>query len=314
MHIEPLDDVLRREIDENDAKVLNFCAEAIEEAVNIGTYFLHWESERNIPCIEGTPIVMLFRHILDTADAISVLVKNSSVDPCKALMRVIVETSLQLEYMLEKNTEQRAYSYMTCFYKTRLKNMKPFVANSKDQKEFLNQLKGKTLSNIDEQGMSVKGMDSEIIKIENLLKGPFYRKYSAEYDMLKRKSNRSFQWYHMFKGPENFLKLAERLNKKDFYVFLYRQYSESIHASDVFTKNLQISPTGVAHALNIRSSSGVMSNTHIVIQLLTSIQITLMSIRYPAKGNEYANWYGEYRKNYIEIFKSHTDKIDFPNE
>lgn len=300
MNTLPLDAILRREIEPNDAEVLNLCSEAIAEAVNIGTHFIQWEADRNIPSVEGAPLIMLFRHVLDLADAISILVKNSSIDPCKPLLRVVLETSLQAEYILEKDSEQRGFCYVVCNYNDRLKYLKRLVHNSTEQVNFKNQLLGKSFSNIDDYDFTVDGVDNEVKSIEVFLKSRPYRNYQAEYNrILADKKKRSFQWYSLFKGPNSFLQLAEHLKKKDYYEFLYRPFSAAIHASDVFSTNLTVSSSGIAHALNIRHTEGCVTYAHLTIQLLIALQMLFLAKRYPFKNNEYMQWYANYRTKYM---------------
>jgi hypothetical protein len=300
MNTLPLDAILRREIEPSETEVLSLCSEAIAEAVNIGTHFIQWEADRNIPSAEGTPLIMLFRHVLDLADAISILVKSSSIDPCKPLLRVVLETSLQIEYLLEKDSEQRGFCYLVCHQNDKLKYLRRLVHNSTEQRDYKNQLSGKSFSDIGDYDFTMDGADYEVRSIETLLKSRLYRNYQAEYNrVLATKKKRSFQWYSLFKGPNSLFELAEHLKKKDFYEFLYRPFSAAIHASDVFTTNLVISSSGMAHALNIRHTKGCVTYAHITIQLLTALQMLFLAKRYPSKNNEYMKWYAKYRTEYM---------------
>src|SRR5690349_8409285 len=71
----------------------------IDEFINFGTHVLKWELETAKGGDENIPISMMFRHLLELGDSISILVKNSSIDPCKLQLRGILEALLGLEYI-----------------------------------------------------------------------------------------------------------------------------------------------------------------------------------------------------------------------
>jgi len=269
MNVKPLEAVLIREIQSEEAESLNFLAEAIEQIINIGTHFIKWETDRGDVPVETTPLIMMHRHILEMGDAVSILISSSSIDPCKALLRSIWETSLQIEYLL-KDPEKMGFCYITCHHNKMIKLHKRFIKNSFEQKEYINQLKGKSFIDIDIKNLSDPNAENEVKGFEKLLEDEYFKIYQKEYLRTLQK-NKNPEWYSLFDGPKTCLELAAELKKKDMYEFLYRFFSSTVHGSDLLNSNLRILPNGYAEASYIRNNEHVSETASMAIQLLLYI-------------------------------------------
>ncbi|WP_273209328.1 DUF5677 domain-containing protein [Runella zeae] len=221
MKVEPLETVLIRRTQTDEAALLNFLADAIEQVVNIGTHFIKWEADRGGATIEKTPLIMLYRHNLEMGDAISILLRSSSIEPCKAVLRSILETSLQIEYLL-KDPETRGFCYMVCHHNKMIKQFKRLVGNSPEQKDYLNQLKNKSYRNISANDFSLPDAQNNVDRLYMLVNSKDYQVYQSEYLRTSTqkddngKKNKNPEWYSLFGGPKSCIELAENLKKRIF--------------------------------------------------------------------------------------------------
>ncbi len=61
----------------------------IDNAIDFGTNLLKWELEKGQKGDEHIVSILFFRNILSVADAISILIKNSSINKSKLKFRLI---------------------------------------------------------------------------------------------------------------------------------------------------------------------------------------------------------------------------------
>src|SRR5882757_387006 len=109
----PVDEIIPRESDVQDT--LNKFAQGIDDAVNFGSHILNWDTQANNKGGDhNLAIALQFRHFLELIDANSILVRNSSIDPGKLILRGMLETYFGLEYMLEKDPIDRAMAFLVC--------------------------------------------------------------------------------------------------------------------------------------------------------------------------------------------------------
>ncbi len=312
MKVEPLETVLIRRTQTDEAALLNFLADAIEQVVNIGTHFIKWEADRGGATIEKTPLIMLYRHNLEMGDAISILLRSSSIEPCKAILRSILETSLQIEYLL-KDPETRGFCYMVCHHNKMIKQFKRLVGNSPEQKDYFNQLKNKSYTDISANDFSHPDAQNNVNRLSMLVNSKDYQVYQREYLRTSTekdsngKKNKNPEWYSLFGGPKSCIELAENLKKKDFYEFIYRPFSSTVHGSDLINSNLQLLPNGLAQASHIRNNDAASDFAEIVIQLLTENQRIILERFNEGIKQYYAHWYASFRKEYLEVIRSHNN-------
>ena len=63
--------------------------------------------------VDESAIPLLYRHSVALVDGVVPLVARPSVESMRILMRAFLEAKCCLEYILEKNTTQRAVAYQT---------------------------------------------------------------------------------------------------------------------------------------------------------------------------------------------------------
>ncbi|MEQ5791617.1 hypothetical protein J4E06_11180 [Muricauda sp. NFXS6] len=91
MDFEVVEDLLPRELNPELSKELERLSNKIDNAVDFGTNLIKWDVDKKLNGDENIPPLLFLRKILDLADSISVLVRNSCIDSCKPLIRSMIE-------------------------------------------------------------------------------------------------------------------------------------------------------------------------------------------------------------------------------
>ena len=63
---------------------------------------------------ENFPFFFMLRNTIELLDGIAILINNSSIVPCKHLLRGLLENYFNLEYLVKENTKQRAWLQTRC--------------------------------------------------------------------------------------------------------------------------------------------------------------------------------------------------------
>jgi hypothetical protein len=86
----PVNEILNREVPEDVKNTLNKLSDKIDEMVAFGAQILVWELGKKGDDTDLPPILFL-RNLLENADAIGILVRHSSIEPCLILLRTALE-------------------------------------------------------------------------------------------------------------------------------------------------------------------------------------------------------------------------------
>lgn len=299
MKTKPVNEVLPLNRDKYLIKIQAHCSEHISEIVNFGTYILKWDIEVKREGKDNYVPSLFFRNILELGDSISILIKESSIEPSKIILRALIENILQLNYMLEKDEKLRALSYIIV------------KANQdiKDYNKLLNSQNGSALLKIqiekDELNLNFdKFIDHpEIIKAREtkkdfLEKGEFsdiQKEYSRT---AKRRKNP--HWYSLYNGPETLEKLARGLKKNIRYEFFYRMYSKNVHGLNL-TEGLVYVGKNQANIIQIRDFEHTQNVTSDAASLLIEIYTLYINKRVPDRIVDLQNWYITIRDNFIDL-------------
>jgi len=306
MPTEPNKDLLIREIENPELKKrLSQFAYGIEEAVNFGTHIIPWCFEKGILNTDSVPPIGLLRHIIDLGDSISILVKNSSIDPCIVILRSLLETCWELEYMLEKDTKQRAMAFMVWYTYNEInkdKKVEPSFPESKDFQEILD----KEIRSANPKMKSDPQIVERINNLQEILNQPLYldaaREYKKHIEKHGKKQGKPKNWYSLFSGPQNVHDLAHHLKHSAMYERMYRIWSESTHGIDIFVG--KIAPDGI---IQLRFPEKVQEVTKDTLLIITNTYLFFIKGFIPEKENIFLEWYQR------EIEKFVSDLISTKN-
>lgn len=301
MDTKPLDEVLPLNRDEYLIKIQNHCSSLLREIINYGTHYIHFDINIKREGKDNHIPTLIFRNILELSDSISILIKESSIEPCKILLRSLLENILSLIYMLEENEKQNALCYMVVKTNKEIKNFNKFINEEQSSKQFKLQVEKDELNFKFDKFINhpdiLKAKESKL----KLLDKPEFRPIQLEYIRTSKKpSNRDPKWYSLYDGPKNIYELAEKLNKTIRYEFFYRKFSDSVHGQDVF-KGMVSAGKDQGQIIQIRNFKDTQKVTSDAVSLLLEIFNLYVLKRVPNKEKEFKVWYGTIRNDFMDL-------------
>lgn len=301
MNIKPIDEILPRIADEYLQKILDDFSETIDEVVNFGTHILLWDVETKREGKDNNIPSLFLRNIIELADSISVLTRNSLIDPAKIQIRALLENHFGLFYMLKENERQRALSFMVWRAKKDLKYYKQFISENPQSKE----LKSKILKdemNFDISHFFDRPEVKDVIKAKvDLLNKPEFKEVHQEYMRTSKKlKSKHPNWYSLYDGPRNFLELSNHLKKSVIYEFQYRTYSENVHVTGI-QKGFARAGKDSAQIIQIRDFEHCKDVFTSTVSYLLECYSLYLTKRIPDKRNKLTDWYRGFKQPYDKI-------------
>lgn len=301
MNTKPVEDILPRKPEKHFQIILDNCSKAVDEVVNFGTHLLLWDVETKRDGIDNNIPSIFFRNILELGDSISVLLKNSLIDPGKIQLRALIENHFQLLYMLEKNEKERALSFMVWRAKKDLKYYKQFISDNPTSKQLKSKL-SKDSMKLNFESFVDKDETKEAITAKMvLLNKPELKEVHKEYMRTsKNRKTKNPMWYSLFDGPADLEGLSTYLEKTIAYEFLYRKYSENSHITGV-QKGFAISGKDKAQIIQIRDFEHLETVFTMTISYLIECYTEFVKKRIPNKMPEHKKWYSDFKEPYAKI-------------
>lgn len=301
---EPIKEILPRDLYPEIKENLLFFSKMIDEFVNFGTHVLTWVINESKGSDEQMPLTMLIRDLLEKADSISTLVKNSNIEPSKIILRSIFELALYIRYILDDNFEDRSMSFLVCNAKDKIRINRAF--DKKDQSY------NATLKLLDKDEFFDRSFMDEIPSSEPVIKNQYellkltaYQRFEKEYERTKKKNNRNPSWYSLFNGPKNICELASKVNIPFIYEILYRKWSENVHGTEIIkgrivesaNPNLEEGKVN-ANIIQINLPKDAQEVTAYTLLLLLMTYIKLRDKKIKIRDKEIKEWYLSIRQEY----------------
>jgi hypothetical protein len=176
-------------------------------------------------------ILMLIRHVIESLDGVAVLVSKSASHSCQPLLRSALEAFLGVVYILEKDTKQRALAYQLAHAHKKINLYNRLDPTTTAGKELRRVLDGDPLEGFF-NALPFLNYPKLIANLQRMFAHPDFQPIEAEWKRLKAldKRHRDPAWYSLFGGPRSVRELATHLHMAGMYEFLYRMWSESVHA------------------------------------------------------------------------------------
>jgi hypothetical protein len=299
MTTQPINEILPRIIENPELeRILNQFSLVLEEVVNFGTHVLDWCFEKP-GGDENLPIILSLRHILELLDSISILVKQSSIDPCKLILRGTLESYLGLEYILQAETNKRSLAFLVCYIHQTIKWHEKVNPNTDMGKQFRAIIeKDKTIDQLKIQDLQNKISHSNA---EQLLNNPAYTDANNEYLNLVGKGVTNPPWYRLYCGPMNIEQLAQKVNLTTWYEVLYRYLSGTTHGTDILQGKIASSARGELHVVQIRYFKDAQLITGYTMTIAIKTYILIINKILTSKRHNFREWYQSIKKFYLEI-------------
>lgn len=283
--------ILSREVkNESLNNLLQEFSKILEEFVDFGTHILNWDIDNARGDDDQVVILLLFRNYLELIDSISILIKKSSIDPCKIILRTALETSLGLEYILREDTQNRAFGFLVCILHKEINTLKKHNSRTEVGKQF---------KSIFDKDINIKGnniptpenLEGKIKSLESLLFEPNYLTVESEYQRLNRiKSEKNPNWYRLFGGPKNIQELCNYLGIPTFYEIFYRNLSNSIHGNDIVQGKISESPNGNFDIFQIRLPNDAQMIVSTTLTISARIFEYVVEKRIPEQKADFREW------------------------
>lgn len=294
-----------------EAQFLTFYV--IRQSVYAGTHILD-HLLRNPPGNNShlAPL-MLYRHALEIGDSIGTLLRLGSSTTGSILARSLFETSLGLEFILEKNTfhEDRATCYQAFYQIERFRNFTRYDPGTKEGAE-LHQILDAD-KKLDEAVFPRKDLSNERKAVENVLNSTRYKPHWDKFKAAKPKKKPK-QWYSLCSSAPELRSLARLIGRESEYVLLYKMLSESAHASDVLSGVLRYKPGGTIEVHSLRGPVEKMKEAgnlaaHYLIRCHNILVTTYLN------GHDLQKWFARwYDQDYRSSFMWSTSPTPPPPE
>lgn len=227
----PDERLLNRSIDDPvQSRMSRELSEMLGRLVDICTNVLGWCDESRNTSQGGVPL-LLFRHVAELADAVSVLIAVSASEPTKPLLRGIMEAAFSIEYILGEPGGQRALAFRVARLHDdidSLLRMDPSTREGKQHQAYLKADRG-----LDEAAVKPRSTTGEVAGIRAILAKAPLDAIEAEFQRMRKTIGRKPHWYSLFSGPTSIADMATKLKRRASYEFLYRLWSESIHGTGI---------------------------------------------------------------------------------
>jgi len=304
--------VIPREIPEKIQPIITWLADSLDEVVNFGSNIIEWDNKPVSDGEENIAPMMLLRHLLDVVDSISILTRNATGDPAKILARAVLEITLYLEYLFEKDTHNRAMAFLVEDTIRLIKSMKKIHPNKKESKEMYEVFKSENLlSNLNVTIKDTEELDNFLKSKESLLQLPQFKNAYKEYEKLKKNGEANPKWYRYFNGPKNIEALAKHLKQRSLYEIIYRKWSGSVHGTDIYLGKIQSTEDpGKVDIVQIRFVKDVQEVVSYSLIMACKVFRLYIQKRIPGKNMEYANWYLQIRDSFIKITSKKYIKVE----
>ena len=270
---------------------------------------MKWDADKGRAGDENTPPLLFLRNIIELGDAISILIKNSSIDPAKPLLRSLLENTFGLEYMLEKETEKRALSYLVWNTNRKLTFYRKLIGTSPSGQLFKKDIQSDKLLK-----ESIDIFDNPIVlaaikNSENHLKSDKYIPIEAEYRRTRAFLKRTPAWHALFDGPKNIEGLAKYLNRHAIYEIFYRSYSGNVHATSVMERKLIPNTDGSVAIVQIRYPEDAQSITQSTFNILRIAYLSYFNNRVPEQSAAFIEMYNNLTETSNTLLKGNLIRI-----
>lgn len=271
----------------------------ISQSVHAGTYILDHLLRTPPGNSSHLAPLMLYRHSLEIGDSIAKLLRFGSSSTASILIRSLFETSLGLEFILEKNTfhEDRASCYQAFHQIERHKNFTRYDPSTQEGKELHRILNDD--KKLEGTAFPRKDLSKERQIIDETLTSSSFKPF---WDKFKSAKHKPKHWYSLCSSAPDIRSLARLIERESEYVLLYKMLSESAHAADVLSDVISVSKEKKLEVHMLRGPvEKIKEATSLAANYLVSCHTLLLEtyLKNHDIQKSFARWYAE---DYREVF------------
>jgi len=253
-------------------------------------------------------VQMLTRHVCESLDGVSVLAAKGCAEPSKPLLRSAFEAMLGIQYILEADSERRGIAYQIAHAHRRISLYRKLDPNEQAGKQLLKELADDPL--FTDMEIVKDDYQKRIANLERMFARPEFAPIEAEWQAKRRNSDPA--WYSLFDGPPSIRDLALRLKHGANYEFLYRPWSNAVHAGDCFA-NIVRGDNGGQHIRPLRHPEGLQAMIAFAVGVCLAVNRTLLD-RYGTKEQReaaQAEYVATIQKRHQELHRGEVIKADW---
>ena len=287
----PIPEILPREIlDAHLREVLGQLSLGLERTANFGTHIMQWFADVHSPEKHRIVFIMLLRQYLELLDAVSILVRQSSIDPCKLVLRSMFEVFLSLQYMLQEDTKNRAGAYVVTYIERVLKAYREADPSTPEGQERRRRLNANQSFPVPEFPID-PAWASNVQMLQAELASEEYELARKEYEKLRAHRIANPRWYSLFGGPSTIEQLAGRVKLSALYESHYRSWSQPLHGTDIFANKLFPDALGNTNVVQLRFVGDAQSVCADAFTMSAHLFRSFVSSLLPQHEEETQAWY-----------------------
>ena len=235
---------------------------------------------------ENLAVLMPLHHVVEMLDGVEELLEESCVVASGPLLRSAFEASLALRYVLETDFEQRGLAYVVADIKNQIMWYDEMDPDTPAGERFRSDM-GISESTSEFPFPTPEECRTKAAKLREMLEEEGFKRVSDEYDSLAQ--GRKPPWYSLFGGPANLRELAKRLGDVDDYLILYRRWSQTTHAVDLYRQ--LTSKDGAAAVRVIRSPEEMSTSYSLACAIGWEASDAVLTHYQPGELKQVSKWF-----------------------
>lgn len=263
----------------------------LDAVVTFGGHVLDWTLNTTDKSDHLLGSSMSLRSLLDQLSAVGVLVGASWPEPALVNARVLLETCLQLEYLVVQDLEVRGLCYRFWEKKKEQASLKRMLSDGAQPSEYRRALDNERLS-LPEEPIDRDRIKRRMAVVESSLSMPLYAEVAKRWARAVKEKKTPREWYSLCDPTlDNLEKLAKALKRSGVYETMYRSLSAHVHGSTRVKDNIQVNAQGTASVRRLRSPESAQQVTLLAAALSIEAITLYVKALHPDRLPELARWY-----------------------
>ncbi|MGJ1485706.1 DUF5677 domain-containing protein [Sphingobacterium multivorum] len=288
-------EILNRNLPDVLKNQLDTLSDEIDHIIEFGTKILEFELCRSGDDTDLPPILFL-RNLIENMDAASILIRNSSIEPCKILLRTGLENFCSIEYLIMNPEKSRQRSL--CFLVWNLIEHNKWLVRTNSESKDYGELKTTYSKDRLMRGFEpliIENAAEKTLVLKEIFRKEPYSLIKQEYDLTRKKLRKNPAWYSLYCGPQSIKDLASAVDLPALYEILYRGWSHSTHGNNIVQGKLKDDLAGMLVLEPLRSPEDVVSIAQHCRNFLIASFISYVDKRCPELRPELKRFYEDYR-------------------
>ncbi len=239
-------------------------------------------------------VIVLTRHVIEHMDGVSVLVSKGCAQPCQPLLRSVLEAMLGVFYILEADSERRGLAYQLAHAHKKIKvyqRLDPTTEQGKQRRRKIatDRFSGDILNKANHYSPFV--YQKMIAELQGMFLLAHFQPIEDEWKRMKGANSwkKDPEWYALFGGPTNVDALATKVGWPTSYEFLYRYWSNEVHAASAMEAFGQMGGERVIRP--IRHPEELQQVVNFARQFSLELAKKLVEVYKPAKLADFQSGY-----------------------